>query len=198
MRIVLLGPPGAGKGTQATRIVDEVRVPHLSTGDMLRAAALADTEFGSEVRQTMASGQLVSDQVIVAAVMERISLPDARRGFVLDGFPRTMSQAVTFDDHLDRQGMTLDHVIELRADEEILLDRIMTRAQQARETGSAARADDNRDTLKVRLDAYNELTAPLIEYYRERSLLRSIDGLQAVDDVTADLLKVIGSGSSVA
>src|SRR6202011_4996053 len=117
---------------------------------------------------------------------------------VLDGFPRTMSQAVTFDDHLDRQGMTLDHVIELRADEEILLDRIMTRAQQARETGSAARADDNRDTLKVRLDAYNELTAPLIEYYRERSLLRSIDGLQAVDDVTADLLKVIGSGSSVA
>jgi adenylate kinase len=198
MRIVLLGPPGAGKGTQATRIVDEVRVPHLSTGDMLRAAAHADTEFGRKVRQTMASGQLVSDQVIVAAVMERISQPDARRGFVLDGFPRTMSQAVTFDDHLDRQGMTLDHVIELRADEEILLDRIMARAQQARDTGSTARADDNRDTLKVRLDAYNELTAPLIEYYRERNLLRSIDGLQAVDDVTADLLKVIGSGSSVA
>lgn len=198
MRIVLLGPPGAGKGTQATRIVDEVRVPHLSTGDMLRAAARADTEFGREVRQTMASGRLVPDQLIVAAVMERISLPDARRGFVLDGFPRTMSQAVTFDDHLDRQGMTLDHVIELRANEEILLDRIMTRAQQARETGSAERADDNRDTLKVRLDAYNELTAPLVEYYRERRLLRSIDGLRAVDDVTADLLKVIGSGSSVA
>jgi adenylate kinase len=165
---------------------------------MLRAAALAETEFGREVRGTMASGRLVPDRLIVSAVMGRISLPDAARGFLLDGFPRTMSQAVTFDDHLDRQGINLDHVIELRADEEILLDRIMTRVREAREAGNAARADDNGETLKARIDAYNELTAPLVEYYRERNLLRSIDGLQAVDDVTADLLKAIGSASSVA
>lgn len=191
MRMVLLGPPGAGKGTQAQRIVGAYNIPHLSTGDMLRAAALADTCIGKKVKQTMASGKLVPDPLVLAAVIERISQPDAKHGFVLDGFPRTMSQAVTFDDLLDTEGLELDHVVELRADEKVLLDRIMTRAREAREGGSAVRTDDNHEALKVRLDAYNEQTAPLIDYYRSRNRLRSIDGLQPVDAVTSELLRAL-------
>jgi adenylate kinase len=192
MRIVLLGPPGAGKGTQAKRIVGAYNIPHLSTGDMLRAAALAETGTGEKIKQTMAEGKLVSDQLVTAAVIERISQPDARHGFVLDGFPRTMPQGVMFDDLLDTEGLDLDHVIELRADEKILLDRITTRACQAKQDGGSARADDTHEALKVRLDAYKEQTAPLIDYYRSRNLLRSIDGLQPVDAVTSDLLRMIG------
>jgi adenylate kinase len=123
MRIVLLGPPGAGKGTQAKRISDAYNIPHLSTGDMLRAAASAETNIGKKVKETMASGKLVPDPLVLAAVIERIAQSDARHGFVLDGFPRTISQAVTFDDLLHTEGVELDHVIELHVDEEVLLDR---------------------------------------------------------------------------
>lgn len=192
MRIVLLGPPGAGKGTQAEAIFRKYSIPHLSTGDMLRASAQAETAIGRKVKQTMASGALVSDQLVIAAVIERISQEDARKGFILDGFPRTVSQAVTFDDLLHTERAELDHVIEIRVDEKILLDRILTRAREAEEKGTAQRADDNHDSLKVRLDAYRAQTAPVIDYYRARGILKSIDGLQSVGDVTAALFASIG------
>ena len=191
MRIVLLGPPGAGKGTQADCIVKKYGILHLSTGDMLRAAAQAETAIGQQVRQTMASGALVSDQLVIAAVVERISQNDARKGFILDGFPRTVSQAVTFDDVLHTERCELDHVIELQVDEKILLERIMTRANEAKQRGIAQRADDNHESLKVRLDAYRAQTAPVIDYYRTRGILQTIDGLQPVDAVTVDLFKAI-------
>lgn len=194
MRIVLLGPPGAGKGTQAKRVVDAYKLPHLSTGDMLRAAALEETCIGKKLQQTMADGNLVSDQLVIAAVIERIRQPDAKNGFVLDGFPRTISQAVTFDDLLHTDRLHLDHVIELRANDDLLLNRIMNRARETIEAGQAVRVDDNPEALKVRLDAYSEQSAPLIDYYRVRTILRSIDGLQPADDVTSEIFKTIGRG----
>jgi adenylate kinase len=162
---------------------------------MLRAAARAETRIGKQVKQTIASGKLVPDPLVLAAVIERTSQADAARGFVLDGFPRTMSQAVAFDDFLDTEGRELDHVIELQADQKVLLNRITTRARQAMEGGSVVRTDDNHEALKVRLDAYNEQTAPVIDYYRSRNVLRTIDGLQSVDAVTSQLLRMIGGGS---
>ena len=191
MRIVLLGPPGAGKGTQAKRITDAYNVPHLSTGDMLRAAASVETNIGKKIKETMASGKLVPDPLVLAAVIERIAQSDARHGFVLDGFPRTISQAVTFDDLLHTEGFKLDHVIELHVDEEVLLDRIVTRAREAAQAGGAVRADDNHEALKVRIDAYREQTAPLIDYYRSRNVLKSVDGLQPLDAVTAQIFQVM-------
>lgn len=191
MRIVLLGPPGAGKGTQAKRIVGEYGVPHLSTGDMLRGAVRAGTCIGRKVKGTIESGQLVPDPLVLAVVIERISQADACRGFVLDGFPRTMSQAVAFDDLLDTEGLKLDHVIELRVDESVLLDRVTTRAGEASRAGEAVRADDNKEILKVRLAAYYKQSTPLIDYYRSRNVLRSVDGLQPVDAVASALRRVI-------
>lgn len=188
MRVVLIGPPGTDRAILAKRIVGEYGVPHLSAGDMLRATAMADTRIGLQIRKTMASGRLVRDPLVIAAVLDRILQPDAERGFVLDGFPRTMPQAVTFDDLLDTEEIGLDHVIELRADEKVLLDRAM--GCQATKTGDAACVYDECEALKARLDAYNERIAPLIEYYSARNILRSIDGLQPADAVTSQLLRL--------
>jgi adenylate kinase len=191
MRIVLLGPPGAGKGTQAQRIVERFGIPHLSTGDMLRAAVQAETGIGRKAKAIMAEGKLVPDHLVVAVVIERISQPDSKHGFVLDGFPRTIGQAVAFDDLLHTEAAELDRVIEFRADEKILLDRITARVREAKDRGQAVRADDNAEALKIRLHAYNEQTAPLVHYYRSRGVLKTVDGLQAIDAVTHDLFQAI-------
>ena len=192
MRIVLFGPPGAGKGTQASRIGEKLDIPHLSTGEMLRAAVRSGTDIGKTADAVMERGELVPDELIVAVVIERIAQPDATHGFVLDGFPRTIAQAEAFDDLLHAAQLTLDHAIELKIDEKILLDRILNRAREAHQAGAIARGDDNREALEVRLGVYNQQTAPLIEYYRSKSILRTIDGLQVVDDVQADILKAVG------
>jgi adenylate kinase len=191
MRIVLLGPPGAGKGTQAIRIAEKLDVPHLSTGDMLRAAVQSHTCIGKKAKAVMERGELVPDQLVVAAVIERIAQPDARRGFVLDGFPRTIAQAEAFDDLLHTKGLELDHVVELQVDDQILLSRVMMRAWEASQRGEQVRADDNEETLQIRLDAYKKQTAPLIDYYRSKGILKNIDGLQPVNTVTEDIFKVI-------
>jgi adenylate kinase len=191
MRIVVLGPPGAGKGTQASRIAEKLDIPHLSTGDMLRAAVQSRTCIDKKAKAVMERGELVPDQLVVAAVIERIARSDARRGFVLDGFPRTIAQAEAFDDLLHTRGLELDHAIELQVDEQILLTRVMARAREARERGEQVRADDNHETLRIRLDAYKKQTAPLIDYYRSKDILKSIDGLQPIDTVTENVFRVI-------
>ena len=183
MRIVLLGPPGAGKGTQANRIAERLHIPHLSTGDMLRAAVQSQTSIGKQAKVLMEKGELVPDELVVAAVVERISQPDAKHGFVLDGFPRTIAQASAFDEVF---------VIELKVDHDRLLERIVTRAREAAERGETVRADDNPEALGVRIDAYNRQTAPLAAYYRSKDLLRDVDGLQPMDAVTADLFQTMG------
>jgi len=192
MRIVLLGPPGAGKGTQATRLSGMFNIPQLSTGDMLRAAVSARTAIGAKAAEVMARGELVPDDLVVAAIVERISQPDAENGFILDGFPRTLAQATALDDVLLTDSHELDWVLELKVDEKILLDRILQRAADARACGEAVRADDNEDSLRVRLDAYGNQTRPLIDYYGSRGVLRSVDGLQPIDVVTASLADAIG------
>jgi adenylate kinase len=191
MRIILLGPPGAGKGTQAAPLAQKLSIPQLSTGDMLRAAVSSGTSIGMKVAGTMRRGELVSDDLVVAAIVERISQPDAERGFILDGFPRTISQAVAFDDILMTEALDLDCVIELKVDAVVLLDRILHRAKGARANGQSARGDDTEEVLKIRLDLYRKETEPLIEYYRSRGLLKSIDGLQPIDIVAASLYETI-------
>jgi adenylate kinase len=192
MRIILLGPPGSGKGTQASRMVAKLGVLHLSTGDMLRSAVQSGSHIGEKAKAAMERGELVPDQLVVAAVVERISQPDAKHGFVLDGFPRTIGQAKAFDELLHTEGLELDHAIEIRVDEEMLLARVMTRAREANERGEAVRADDNHKALKIRLDAYNKQTAPLIDYYSSKNLLRSVDGMMPVDDVTESVFRAMG------
>src|SRR5271156_5553769 len=184
MRLILLGPPGAGKGTQALRLVGKYGIVQLSTGDMLRAAVKAGTPIGRQVKEIMASGGLVPDSIVVNLVGERIDEPDARKGFILDGFPRTVPQAVALDWVLESKGLGLDGVIELRVDEEALIRRIESRIAEMKERGEALREDDNAEVLHNRLRAYREQTAPLIVYYRQKGVLRTVNGMAAVSDVT--------------
>lgn len=191
MRIILLGPPGAGKGTQSVRIVDRFGIPQLSTGDMLRAAVAAGTPVGLRARAVMERGELVSDEVVVGIVADRIEEPDARRGFILDGFPRTVAQAVALDAVLADKGSKLDAVIELAVDEEALLGRIRTRAAEAALRGEPVRKDDTPEVFATRLKAYAAQTAPLSDYYRGRGVLRTIDGMQPIEAVTRDVMAVL-------
>ena len=180
MNIIIFGPPGAGKGTQAQIIVDERGVVQLSTGDMLRSAIAAGTELGMKAKQIMDAGQLVSDEIIVGMISERMAEDDCANGVILDGFPRTVAQAEALDAMLYDRGVSLDKVIEIQVDEEALFARIEKRAA---ETG-AARSDDNADVLAQRLKVYHTNTAPVLPYYSERGLLMSVDGMQAVEKVS--------------
>jgi adenylate kinase len=194
MRLILLGPPGAGKGTQSQRLVAKHGIVQLSTGDMLRAAIKAGTPIGRKAEAIMARGDLVPDDVVVGIIDARMDEPDARNGFVLDGFPRTVAQAEALDRLLDRKGLRLDAVVELRVDEGILLSRIENRLAQMNARGEAIRADDNPEAFKVRLDAYRRQTAPLIDFYRTKGQLVSVDGMAGIDDVTQAIDKVLSVG----
>ena len=187
MRLILLGPPGAGKGTQAKRLVDEHSVVQLSTGDMLRAAIADGTPVGLKAKDIMARGELVPDAVVVNIIADRLDSPDARRGFVLDGFPRTVAQAEALDDLLVEKGMALDAVIELRVDPDALLGRIESRQREMKARGEQVRADDNPEAFKIRLDAYREQTAPLIGYYRGKGKLKSVDGMARIEAVSREI-----------
>lgn len=191
MRLILLGPPGAGKGTQARRLVAKYGIVQLSTGDMLRAAARAGTPVGRQVAEIMARGALCPDDVVVGIVEDRIQEPDARCGFILDGFPRTVPQAQALDRVLARFGLSLDAVIALRVDEAALLARIESRIAETAARGEPLREDDNPQTLHRRLSAYREQTAPLIDYYRRRGVLRSVDGMAPIPEVAAAIDQVL-------
>ena len=197
MRLVLLGPPGAGKGTQASRIANRFGIQQLSTGDMLREAAAAGTPLGLRTKHIMDRGELVPDEVVIAVVADRIDHADAANGFVLDGFPRTVPQAEALDRELAARGIALDAVLELEINEDVLLVRIRGRAEQAANQGQSVRRDDNPEVFKTRLKTYRAQTAPLTEYYRSQGLLKIVDGLQPIDIVTEELTTALGTSCCV-
>jgi adenylate kinase len=191
MRLILLGPPGAGKGTQAQRLVDKHGIPQLSTGDMLRAAVKAETEIGKKAKAVMDAGELVSDAIVNAIVSERIDQPDCARGFILDGYPRTLAQADSVEAMLRGKGLKLDMVIELVVDDKALVGRIVKRAEEAQAAGQPVRKDDNPVVFEERLREYYKKTAPLIGYYHAKGLLVGVDGMASIDDVTAQIESLI-------
>jgi adenylate kinase len=192
MNVILLGPPGCGKGTQAARLEEKYGLIPLSTGDMLRAAVAAGTEVGRTAKAIMEAGQLVPDDVVVSVLAERIAQPDIQaQGFVLDGFPRTLAQAKSLDEMMEKRGWKIDHIIELKVDEDALKARIDKRARETAAAGGPVRADDNPETLKKRIGVYREQTQPILPYYRAAGRLRSIDGMASVDDVTRQLEAIV-------
>jgi len=192
MRLILLGPPGCGKGTQSQRLTEKYGIPQLSTGDMLRAAVKAQTPVGLKAGGLMARGELVPDDVVVAIVADRIEQPDAKNGFILDGFPRTVPQAEALDRMLADKGMSLDAAIELKVDEGILHQRIAKRVADMQARGETIRADDNPEALEKRVHAYRLQTAPLVSYYSENKLLRSTDGMASIDEVSGAIDRILG------
>jgi adenylate kinase len=191
MRLILLGPPGAGKGTQAQRLVQKYGIVQLSTGDMLRAAVKAETPIGLKAKDIMASGGLVSDEIVIGIIADRIEQDDAKNGFILDGFPRTVPQAEALDELLKQKGLKLDSVIELRVNEAALLRRVETRIAEMQARGEAVRADDNAEALAKRLDAYRVQTEPLVHYYGDKRALATVDGMASIDEVTAQISRIL-------
>jgi adenylate kinase len=192
MRLILLGPPGAGKGTQSARLEQKYGIPQLSTGDMLRAAVKAGSPIGLQAKAVMEAGGLVSDEIVVGIIEARIDEQDCAKGFILDGFPRTVAQARALDAMLRRHHKELDAVIELVVDDQILLARIEGRARETVAAGGAVRADDNPESFKKRLAQYHELTAPVSDYYRSVGELRTVDGMAQIDAVTAEIDSLLG------
>ncbi len=197
MRLILLGPPGSGKGTQAQRLVERHGIVQLSTGEMLRAAVAAGTPVGLQAKDIMAAGGLVSDEIVVSIISDRIDQPDARNGFILDGFPRTVPQAEALDELLKHKHMKLDAVIELRVNESALLARVEKRAEETRARGEEVRLDDTPEVLTKRLAAYRSQTEPLIHYYSERRKLLTVDGMMTIEEVTREISRILHAIGSV-
>jgi adenylate kinase len=191
MRLILLGPPGAGKGTQALRLVEKYGLPQLSTGDMLRAAVAARTPIGQKAKAVMDAGELVSDEIVNAIVAERIDQEDCAKGFILDGYPRTLVQADAVEKMLDERGLALDVVIELVVDDKALVGRIAKRAEETKAAGKPVRKDDDPAVFPERLREYYKKTAPLVGYYYAKGLLKQLDGMASIDDVTEAIESVL-------
>ena len=192
MRIILLGPPGAGKGTQAVLLGERLGIPQISTGDMLRAAVAAGTPVGLKAKAVMDRGDLVSDDIVIGIIADRIEEQDAKGGFILDGFPRTVAQAEAFDRILADKGLKLDSVIEFKVNEAELVERIVRRAKDTEARGEPVRKDDNPEVFKTRLEAYRNQTAPLSAYYERTGMLRTVDGMKPIDDVTQAIRGILG------
>ncbi|MFM8860790.1 MAG: adenylate kinase [Methylocystis sp.] len=191
MRLVLLGPPGAGKGTQAARLVQKFNIPQLSTGDMLRAAVAAGTPIGRQAKAIMESGALVPDEVVIGIIDQRIDAADCSNGFILDGFPRTVPQAVALSALLARKGQKLNAVVELVVDESVLVDRMRQRVAETIASGAEVRADDNPESFKARLETYRLQTAPVSEHYSQTGELKRVDGMAGIDAVTEAIHRAI-------
>ena len=193
MRLILLGPPGAGKGTQAQRLVAKHGIIQLSTGEMLRAAVAAETPVGLQAKDIMAGGGLVPDEIVIGIISDRLDQPDMKRGFILDGFPRTVPQAAALDELLKRKHIKLDAVVELRVNESALLQRVETRVAEMRERGEEVRVDDTPEVLAKRLAQYRSLTEPLIHYYSERRKLLTVDGMMTIEQVTREINRILAA-----
>src|SRR4030088_957209 len=197
MRLILLGPPGSGKGTQAQRLVERYGIAQLSTGEMLRAAVAAGTPVGLKAKDIMASGGLVPDEIVIGIISDRLDQPDAAKGFILDGFPRTVPQAEALDELLKKKHMRLDAVIELRVNESALLQRVETRVAEMRARGEEVRIDDTQEVLTKRLASYRQLTEPLIHYYSERRKLLTVDGMMTIEHVTREINRILAAIGAV-
>src|SRR5476651_904524 len=193
MRLILLGPPGSGKGTQAQRLVQRYGIVQLSTGEMLRAAVAAQTPVGIKAQHIMASGGLVPDEIVVGIISDRLDQPDAAKGFILDGFPRTVPQAEALDQLLKKKHIKLDAVVELRVNESALLQRVETRVAEMRARGEDVRIDDTPEVLTRRLASYRAMTEPLIHYYSERRKLLTVDGMMTIEHVTREINRLLAA-----
>jgi len=197
MRLILLGPPGAGKGTQAQRLVQKYHIVQLSTGEMLRAAVAAQTPVGLQAKDIMASGSLVPDEIVIGIISDRLDLPDMKNGFILDGFPRTVPQAAALDELLKKKHIKLDAVVELRVNESALLNRVETRVAEMRARGEEVRIDDTPEVLSKRLANYRTMTEPLIHYYSERRKLLTVDGMMTIEHVTREINRILSAIGAV-